>query len=59
MAKETKEVKQDVPKQKTLQDLSDTELKAIAFEKSEQIKQLQRDYNVIYEELVNRQKKEE
>lgn len=43
------------PKQRTLQDLSEIELKALAFEKSEQIKQLQREYNAVYEELVNRQ----
>lgn len=55
MTKAKVEVEQpEAPKQRTLQDLSEIELKALAFEKSEQIKQLQREYNTVYEELVRR-----
>ena len=55
----TKEIKkQEEQKQRTIDDLSDMELKALAFEKGEQVKQLQREYNFIYEALVKRQPKE-
>jgi hypothetical protein len=40
---------------KTLRDLSDIEIKAFAFEKIEHIKQLQQEYNAIYENILQRQ----
>lgn len=53
---ETKE--QAVPKQekRQIQDLSETELKALAFDIEQQIKQKQREYNFVFEELAKRNK---
>lgn len=58
MTEKTK--KQEVPKgdekQRTVQDLSDTELKALAFEIDQGIKQKQREYNVVMSVLQERAK---
>lgn len=42
------------PKQRTVEELSIPELKALAFDISEQVKNLQRQYNFVYESLAKK-----
>ena len=46
--------KQEEPKQKTIDDLTVTELKALAFDLTEQSKTLQNQYNIIMKALSER-----
>jgi len=51
---ETTKVEQ---KQRTLKDLSELELKALAFDANMKITQLQNEYQLVVNELIERQKK--
>lgn len=57
MTKENKEQVVEQPKQKTLQEATETELKAVAFDIQQQIKNLQAQYQQVFDELVKRQQK--
>lgn len=57
MTKENKEQVVEQPKQKTVQEATETELKAAAFDIQQQIKNLQAQYQQVFDELVRRQRK--